>query len=349
MAGEEEGGTNSAGGSSDDSLTDLQRKLRTSAKTIVRTCMQLRSYENTLIITDPSTKEIGQAIYEQASLVSDRVLMLMMPSTHRHGDEPPGVVSDMMRRQQVVIAPTKYSLTHTRATRVARNEGARIATMPGITLDLFTEGGMTADFTRLKDDITDVGARLRRKKHVKVTTENGTDLEFEVEHRRWKLEDNGICSRPGQVTNLPAGKIFTMPKEGTMNGKIVIDGSWDSTLLDQPLTLHVEDGLVTDIEGGEIADQVKETYSNASKRLKPKDQNLVWTVAEFGFGMNPRARLNGNVLEDEKVRGTCYFAIGDNTALGGSARAGIHITGVLREPLVHLDEMVILQAGEVVD
>jgi len=138
-----------------------------------------------------------------------------------------------------------------------------------------------------------------------------------------------------------------MPKEGTMNGKIVIDGSWDSTLLDEPLIFNVKDGLVSDVEGGKMADKIKETYELAAEQLSPKQQELVWTVAEFGFGMNSRARLIGNVLEDEKVKGTCYFAIGDNSTLGGSARTKIHVTGVIREPTVHLDEMVLLQAGEV--
>ncbi|MBS72148.1 MAG: leucyl aminopeptidase [Thermoplasmata archaeon] len=325
----------------------IEKKLRASARMVVRTCMQMRSYENTLIITDPHTSQIGQAIYEQASLVSDRVLLLMMTPTHQHGDEPPGAVSELMRKQQLVIAPTKFSLTHTRATKVARNEGARIATLPGINLDIFTEGGMTADFAKMKDDITKVGALLKRRRNVKVTSEGGTDLEFEVEHRRWKLEDNGICNRPGQVTNLPAGKIFTMPKEGTMNGKMVIDGSWDSTLLEEPLILHIKDGMVVELEGNKISDEIKTTYERAASRLKPKEKEDVWTVAEFGFGMNPKARLMGNVLEDEKVKGTCYFAIGDNSTLGGSSHAKIHVTGVLKEPTVHLDEMVILQAGEI--
>ncbi len=342
--------------SSDDDPTSsqedtiLEKKLRASARMVVRTCMQMRPYENTLIVTDPHTAQIGQAIYEQASLISERVLLLMMSPTHQHGDEPPGAVSELMRKQQLVIAPTRYSLTHTRATRIARNDGARIATLPGITLDIFTEGGMTADFDRLKEEITQVGSRLKRRRNIKITSEAGTDVEFEVEHRRWKLEDNGICNRPSQVTNLPAGKIFTMPKEGTMNGKLEIDGSWDSTLLEEPLILNVKDGLVTSVEGGQgLADIVEETYERASERLKPKEKELVWTVAEFGFGMNPKARLIGNVLEDEKVKGTCYLAIGDNTALGGNSRVGIHITGVMKEPTIHLDEMVLLQAGEVAE
>ena len=52
------------------------------------------------------------------------------------------------------------------------------------------------------------------------------------------------------ITNLPAGKIFVMPKEGTMNGTLVIDGSWDSNLLSESLVLQIENGLVMDISGG---------------------------------------------------------------------------------------------------
>ena len=43
------------------------------------------------------------------------------------------------------------------------------------------------------------------------------------------------------------------------------------------------------------------------------------TVAEFGFGMNPRAKISGKRLEDQVVRGAAYFGFGDNSALGGSA------------------------------
>ncbi len=332
-----------------ESEENISKQLASSADMVVSTCMQMRSWENVLVITDPDTAEIGQALYEASSRISDRVLMVMMPATSQHGEEPPAPVADLMRRQHIVLAPTRYSLTHTRATHTAaRKESARIATMPGITLDIFTKGGMTADFAVVKRDITKVGGLLRKKRNVRVTSEAGTDVEFRVEPRKWKLEDNGILSRPTQVSNLPAGKVFIMPREGRMNGRIVIDGSWDSTLLDEPLVLHVEDGMITHIEGDNIADEVREQYEAAAERLSPKEQDMLWTVAEFGFGMNPNARLIGNVLEDEKVRGTCYFAIGDNTNLGGSASVGIHVTGVLRNPKVMIDDFCVLHKGDLV-
>ena len=322
-----------------------QGALERAADTVCKECMQIQRSENILVVTDPHTAIIGRALYEAATKISDRVLLVMMPTTHRHGDEPPGPVSDLMRKQDVVLAPTRYSLTHTRARMQACREGTRIATMPGITLQMFTEGGMTTDFNAMQSAIAQLGKKLKRQRSVNVTTSSGTDVTFEIAGR-WELGDNGSCNRPGQVTNLPAGKILAMPKEGTMEGKIVVNGTWDASLVDEPLEMTIEAGIVTKVTG-KGSDDVKALFVEASRKLKPQHQSSVWTVAEFGFGMNPRARLVGNVLEDEKMQGTCYFAIGDNTNLGGNAHCGIHVTGVLREPTVVIGETKLLDDGDI--
>jgi len=324
---------------------DEHQKMLNSALTVIDTCMDLRRGENILIVCDPTTTDIGQALHDAASMRSDRVLLVVMPKGRHHGEEPPTPVSNLMRQQQVVIAPTKYSLTHTRAVRQAIKDGARVATMPGMTMEMFTEGGMSADFNIIKKNIGEMNAVLRRKRIVNVKSETGTNVTFEVNWREWKLDDNGVCNRPRMLTNLPAGKIFTLPREGTMNGTIVIDGSWDSALVDEPVVLQVENGLVVDVKGGTAAAQIRQTFGEAAKRLKSKEQENVWTIAEFGFGMNPNARLLGNVLEDEKRLGTAYFSIGDNTTLGGTAAVGIQISGVLASPSIWLDETPLLEGG----
>ena len=290
--------------------------------------------------------EIGQALHRTATERSDRVLLIVMPKSRHHGEEPPAPVANLMRQQQIVIAPTRYSLTHTRAIRSAVKEGARVATMPGMTAEMFISGGMTADFNQIKKNLSELSTTLRRKRLIHVKDKKGTDIEFEVSWRDWKLDDNGICNRPRMITNLPAGKAFVLPREGTMNGTIVIDGTWESTILEEPLELVVEKGIVIDIKGDSTAAQIRQQFGEAASRLKSKDRELVWTVAEFGFGMNPKARLTGHVLEDEKQLGTCYFSIGDNTSLGGNAAVGIHIPGVITKPSVWLDDFQILNDGE---
>ena len=231
-----------------DSL--LEEALNKAADTVCKECMQIQRKENVLIVTDPHTSTIGQALYEAAARISDRVLLVMMPSTHRHGDEPPAPVSDLMRKQDVVLAPTRYSLTHTRARMQACREGTRIATMPGITMKMFTEGGMTTDFNAMQSAIAQLGKSLKRQRKVEVKTENGTSVKFEISGR-WELGDNGICNRPGQVTNLPAGKILAMPKEGTMDGKIVIDASDNvQGIITRKNVLGCEDSVTVTLDDG---------------------------------------------------------------------------------------------------
>jgi leucyl aminopeptidase (aminopeptidase T) len=329
----------------EDSIDEL---LAGSAKMVVETCMDIRRGENVLIVCDPTTGEIGQALHEATIEKSERVLLIVMPKAKHHGEEPPAPVANLMRQQQVILAPTKYSLTHTKAVRQALRDGARVATMPGITVDMFTHGGMAADFNNVKKRISNLGPHFRRRRIVNVKSKFGTEITFEVNWREWKLDDNGICNRPRMLTNLPAGKAFIMPREGTMNGTLIINGSWDSTLLDQNIELQIENGIVIDVKGGTIAANIRQEFGEVAKKLRSKDRENVWTVAEFGFGMNDQAGLGGNVLEDEKRLGTCYFSIGDNTALGGTSAVGIHIPGVLTGASVWLDDSQILQDGEFV-
>ena len=326
--------------------TTDEERLHAISDMVVQTCMDIRRGENVLIVCDPTTAEIGQSLHIATQKRSERVLLIVMPRSRHHGEEPPSPVAALMRQQQVVIAATKYSLTHTKAVRQALKDGARVATMPGMTFELYTEGGMTSDFQEVKRRISNIANFLRRRRIINVKSESGTDVTFEVNWRDWKLDDNGICNRPRMLTNLPAGKVFILPKEGTMNGTIVIDGSWDSTLIDEPVEFIVEDGTVIDVKGGSLAATIRQAYGEVAKKLKTKDRESVWTVAEFGFGMNPNARLVGNVLEDEKRMGSCYFSIGDNSGLGGSSNAGIHISGVLAEPSVWLDDTCLTESGE---
>jgi len=329
-----------------DEMNDEERaeKMKAAAKMVVKTCMDIRRGENVLVVCDPSTSEIGQALHEAASKISDRTLLIIMPKGRHHGEEPPRPVANLMRQQQVVMAPTKFSLTHTKARIQASKDGARIATMPGMTIKLFTEGGMAADFNKIRDLISELGGMLRRKREVHITSESGTDVSFEVDWKKWNKEDSGICNRPQMVTNLPAGKVFTNPKSGTMNGTIVVDGSCDADILTEPLTLTIEEGIVVDVKGGSAAANIRQSFGEVAKKLRTREQDLLWTVAEAGFGVNPNARLLGNLLEDEKVLGTFYFSIGDSASLPSPA-TGKRVTGVLKAPTMKIGSEILIDNG----
>lgn len=318
------------------SKSDESEKIRNSAKTVIETCMQLRGHENLLIITDPNTAEIGQALYEAGSQVSDRVLMVMMPSTHRHGQEPPAPVADLMRRQHVVIAATRYSLTHTRARLISSKDGARIATMPGVTRSMFIEGGMTTDFDTLQSNIASMARILRKHRNVIISNQEGESLEMAIAGR-WNLEDNGICNRPGQVTNLPAGKIFAEIKPESVSGVIKINGTWDSISVSEPISIVIDEGNIVDIQAsneGVLNDQIMEFIDERMDSIK---------IIEFGFGMNPKARISGSALEDEKVLGSCYIVLQQPAT---RRTHEVRATGIITNSTVSLGDYNLIENGQ---
>ena len=81
------------------------------------------------------------------------------------------------------------------------------------------------------------------------------------------------------------------------------------------------------------------------ERLKSVDENA-FNIGELGIGTNPKARVTGAVLEDEKVLGTVHIALGDNTSyVGGHTKSGTHLDGILFQPTVKVNQQLIMRNG----
>ncbi|WP_394740624.1 aminopeptidase [Natronococcus roseus] len=308
--------------------------LRAAAETAVRQCLALESSESCAVVTDDEREPIGEAIYEVASEISDDAVIVRYPPGETHGGEPPEPVAAAMAGADVVLAPTSKSLSHTRARGEANEAGARVATLPGITEEVFTTG-LDADYEAIADHSADVLEQVEDAEEIRVTAPAGTDITFGIGDREF-LSDTGIVHEPGQMSNLPAGEVFVSPE--TADGTFVVDGTMrPHGLLEdgQELRFEVEDGLVTEISD----DEIRETVENAAEEVGDAAYNL----AELGIGTNVAVTdLVGSVLLDEKAGGTVHIAIGDDAGIGGDVDAPIHLDGILREPTVWAD-------GEVVD
>ncbi|NKE35167.1 aminopeptidase [Natronococcus sp. JC468] len=308
--------------------------LRAAAETAVRQCLALESSESCAVVTDDERESIGEAIYEVANEITDDAVIVRYPSGETHGAEPPQPVAAAMAGADVVLAPTTKSLSHTRARGEANEAGARVATLPGITEEVFTTG-LDADYEAIAVHSADVLEQVDDAEEIRVTAPAGTDITFGIGDREF-LSDTGIVHESGEMSNLPAGEVFVSPE--TADGTFVVDGTMRPHGLledDQELRFEVEDGLVTDITDNEI----RETVETAAKEVGDAAYNL----AELGIGTNVAVTaLVGSVLLDEKAGGTVHIAIGDDAGIGGDVDAPIHLDGILREPTVWAD-------GEVVD
>lgn len=180
--------------------------------------------------------------------------------------------------------------------------------------------------------VLDQGADI----HVK--TQAGTDLHCNVNCMK-AISADGSYTTPGSGGNLPAGEVYIPINGKRVEGKVVIDGSSRTqkytTLIKKPITLTIEDGSITQIEGGEEAKKLERTLSWAAS--KSKHPNVVRRICEFGVGVNPKAKIIGSTVVDEKTLGTAHVGIGSNYWFGGSIYSIIHLDQVFKEPVIKID------------
>jgi leucyl aminopeptidase (aminopeptidase T) len=301
--------------------------------------MKVKKNETVLVVTDEPQRSVGMALWSEAKKVAKEAIIVEITPRATNGAEPPAPVAALMGMANVVLCPTSMSLTHTEARRKACEKGARIATLPGITEESMKRT-LSADYDRIARLSKKIAKILTKGKSAHVTTAAGTDLVMDISTRK-AHEDTGLTHKKGEYTNLPAGEAYLAPLEGKTEGMLVVDGSMAGIgLLPRPLIIEVSKGYAVKISGGPEATALK-------KLVKPFGKAGV-NIAELGVGTNYKAKVNGLVLEDEKVLGTIHVALGDNKSMGGKVHVSSHLDGVVLSPTLTIDGKVLLDNGRLV-
>ncbi|MGH0053670.1 MAG: aminopeptidase, partial [Sphaerochaetaceae bacterium] len=246
---------------------------------------------------------------------------------------PPKAVAAAMKAADVVIAPTAKSLTHTLARIEAAKTGTRVATMPGITEAMFSNGAMTANYDEVVALTATVTEMLTKAKTARIE-KDGYTLAIDIDGRNG-VPSPGVYKQAGQCGNLPSGEAYIAPMEYGSNGEMIIDGSMGGIgKLESPLHMVISEGKLRKVSGAksEMLDILLANETNG-------------TLCELGIGTNEKAILNGIILEDEKVYGTVHIAFGTNTSFGGVNKAACHLDGIILNPTLYLDDLMVIKKG----
>ena len=173
---------------------------------------------------------------------------------------------------------------------------------------------------------------------IHITTKAGTDLYYNIKGING-ISADGNYTISGSGGNLPAGEVYAPPNGKRIEGKIVIDGSsrvQNGTILaKEPITLKVEDGNIIEISGGKEAKELENTLNWAASVAK--HPGSVRRICELGIGLNPKAKIIGATIVDDKVLGTAHIGIGSNYWFGGNIYAIIHLDQVFKNPKFEFD------------
>lgn len=305
------------------------------AKTVIEQCLNVKEGESVLILNDSTDTDMIDAL-ESVSEDITTTNVLVYPEPDNHGEEPPKRIREEMLNADVVVAPTKKSLSHTRARRQACEAGARVATLPGITKEIW-KTSLTSDYEQVKEISEDVLERLQETETVQITTPSGTDITVDIDSSYFHT-DTGIIHNPGDFGNLPAGEADGPSMNA--NGRLVIDRF---PFAPSGTVIEIRDNAIVDVE------EPHDERSELRKAIEGSD--CVKHVAEFGFGTNPEATLIDNVLQDEKVLGTVHIAFGDNTSYVPERHkvhneCHIHWDAICESPTVTFDKEKMLIDGD---
>jgi leucyl aminopeptidase (aminopeptidase T) len=312
-------------------MSDLNAALQT----IVTRCLAIKEGEDVLVIVDAGMRSIGEALRVEAAAVGADSVLTVMEERATDGTEPPRPIAAALAACDVFIAPTSRSLSHTTARKRANEAGARGATLPGVTAEMLARA-MAIDFDLMASRSQAVAALLDDAEEARVTCPLGSDFRVNLGGRAG-LSDDGDLTAAGAFGNLPCGEGFIAPAGG--EGRIVAACLAPFGLSEQPATLTVQGGRIVAADGGLGPEYLKRLLVHGE---------LGTNLAELGVGTNDRARLTGNVLEDEKILGTVHIAFGASAGIGGTVSVPIHLDVVVVDASLQVDGRTVLEAGRYV-
>jgi leucyl aminopeptidase (aminopeptidase T) len=184
----------------------------------------------------------------------------------------------------------------------------RAASMPRVAPEMESTA-LAADYAQVARSCERLRVRLAAADAAEIEFSTGDQFIFDFRFRVAKVDDGQLHRNAPEprLINLPSGEAFTAAYEGERDVPSLTSGVLPVPYENEVVRLRVNQNRVEEVFGETAASQKLRDFLFAD----PARCN----VAELGLGCNPRARVWGNVLEDEKAGP--HIALGRSEHLGG--------------------------------
>ena len=302
-------------------MDDFKRMTISAQKAMIHV-LKMKEEDIVLVVTDDHTKREGQAFYTAANEFGCTTHLYLLPENNRPLLEIPSELSSLILGKTIVLNVFKGMAEETPfrvklIDRILTTKSVRVGHCPGITKSMMIEGPMNIDYGKLVTAANEMITSFTNAKHVHITAPGGTDIILCIEDRGFSTDAQLVDE--SHIANLPCGEVWCGPVETMGDGLIVCDGSiGDVGKVSKPLKIFVEKGKISKIES-EDQKLIKDVELLISIDEEAK------IIGELGIGLNPGAKLSGNLLEDEKALQTAHIAFGNNEDMeGGQNKSKTH-------------------------
>jgi len=318
------------------------------ARRALESVLNLVASDRFLVVTDDETRAVGDAFAAAATAIGAPISTYVLPAAGRPLTAVPADLSELVADRTAVVnafraIPEETPFRLALCLLLEGREDLRFGHAPGITEAMFRGGALDIDYAEMRKITARMLAVLDEASQVRIVSPAGTDLTLAVPARPFWSD---VRARPGKGVNLPCGEVYCAPVEVGADGIFVCDATATGLgLAPAPLRMTVVRGLIEKIECEDDA------FLARIEKLLAVDAEAR-SIGELGIGVNPGARISGNMLEDEKALGTCHIAFGHNLDMPGGRNASqTHNDFLLREPtlsVVRTDGTihVVLDAGK---
>lgn len=310
---------------------------------VVHTCMGLQRGEKVLIVVDEPLGYARDVLLAEAAQTDPAELWsYTFPNASRPLSEYPSPLLALVTQVDAIVFlfASVNQLKESPALlagRAAIGKGMARTGLGAFIDQSILDIEMSADYGQIAKFTDSLTQRLQGSSIARITTALGTNLRLSMAGREWK-KDTGILRGQKAFGNLPAGETYIAPVEDSAEGVLVVDKCFPGMLLSEPTRMTFEKGRVMHVEGGAGAEFLRSAFAQHGDSAR--------VVAELGIGTNPLARLQGNIITDEKVLGTIHVAVGRSDFFGGKNVATTHIDGVVGHPTLEIDGKVLIENGE---
>jgi leucyl aminopeptidase (aminopeptidase T) len=231
-----------------------------------------------------------------------------LPEQGQQGDEPMPLNS-LAEQATLLLALTQFSASAPLIGWTQRFPRLRVASMPMVAPEM-EETALAADYAQVARSCARLRDRLAAAEYAQICFSNGDTLTLDLRYRTAHVDDGQLPpdKAPPRLVNLPSGEAYTALYEGERADdpsatRGVLPVEWRGEVV----RLEIDHNQVIDVLG----------RSEAAVDLRAfLALDGAWrNVAELGLGCNPKARVWGNVLEDEKAGP--HIALGRSEHLGG--------------------------------
>jgi len=325
---------------------------------------QLRSKVSKILMEDMFQVKVGETVAITIDLTSDRAivdalafacieagalpLIMLVPKAEKESQAgmqywPSEALTAALCKADVWIEANSMVILYSDIweTAMRENKKLRYLIIADSTIESLDRVFTGFDVQTLKSLLSQIKDMTMASETIRITSENGTDVSYDIDLNYMFDIDDGDYSQPKFGT--APGFVNIVPKLASMNGNIVFDILQNSAK-DSQLEFKMKDGVIEDVKGGVGAKEFKEYLASFN------DENM-YKISHNMLGFNPGVReLTGELVEDERIWGGVDFGFGHTSAMdmppfGQVAKS--HFDGVVKNTSIFLDDIQITKKGEV--